>query len=214
MPEVHANIHRPIKSPTHFLDLPPEIRNRIYRCLLSGTTIHVGGTAANPTNTYTLCISTCRAPLTDYLATKDLAGTSQLTLHGVNGTCTVTAHNTNGEICDSNQIFVSNHICRQRVELSTQVLRVNRQIYSEAALLPYAMNAFMFSGGMEFHFRTAFLQQFNERQRSAMRTAIVPALFFGQVPELPRMVPALKDLWLESPAPRRKDRDENKDEKT
>jgi hypothetical protein len=129
--------------------------------------------------------------LTDYLA-----GTSQPALQGVNGTSTVTTHNTDGEICDSNQIF----------------LRVSRQIYSEAALLPYSTNASMFSGGMWHHFRTVFVQQFTDKQRRAMRIAIVPEIFLGQLAQLPRLVPDVKHLWLETPAPQSEDK--GKDEGT
>jgi hypothetical protein len=145
--------------------------------------------------------------LTDYLA-----GTSQPALQGVNGTSTVTTHNTDGEICDSNQIFLSNHFCHQRVQLSTQLLRVSRQIYSEAALLPYSTNASMFSGGMWHHFRTVFVQQFTDKQRRAMRIAIVPEIFLGQLAQLPRLVPDVKHLWLETPAPQSEDK--GKDEGT
>ena len=86
----------PLPQPPHFLNLPPEIRNRIYRHLFSGTTIHLDGTTAHPYHGYTLCIATCTAPLTDYLSISSPAGTSQLALQGVNGTSTVTTHNTNG----------------------------------------------------------------------------------------------------------------------
>jgi hypothetical protein len=159
-----------------------------------------------------MCISTCTAPLADYLAIKDLAGASQATMHSINGTTTVTTRDTEGEVCDSNQVLVSNHICRQRVELSTQLLRVNRQIYSEAALLPYATNAFMFSGGMGNRFHAAFVQRFTDKQRRAMRTVIVPSEFYGHLSHFSRHVPNVKFLWLETPAPKRKD--EDKDEET
>lgn len=150
--------------------------------------------------------------MTDYLTTKNLAGASQATIHSINGTTTVTTRDTEGEVCDSNQVLVSNHICREHVQLSTQMLRVNRQIHSEAALLPYATNAFMFSGGMGNRFRTAFAKQSNEKQRHAMRIVIVPSELYGHLSHLSRHVPDVKFLWVETPAPRRKD--EDKDEET
>lgn len=122
---------------------------------------------------------------------------------------TVNTHSTNGDVCDSNQAFVSNHICRQRVDLNLQILLVYHEFYSEAALLPFGTNAFIFSGGLWSDFRAAFTQRFTQLQRRAIRTAVLPAIFMTQVHEVPRLVPNLKDLWLESPAPWRQDEDED-----
>lgn len=122
---------------------------------------------------------------------------------------TVNTHNTNGDICDSNQMFISNHVCRQRMDLNLQILRVCREIYSEAALLPFGTNAFILSGGLWSDFRAAFTQRFTQLQRRAIRTAVLPAIFMTQVHEVPRLVPNVKGLWLESPAPWRQDEDED-----
>jgi hypothetical protein len=145
------------------------------------------------------------------LATKNLAGASHAALKDANGTSTIETYHTTDEVCDSNQIFLSNHICRQRVQLSTQLLRVNRQIYSEAGLLPYATNAFVFSGGLSFKFRAAFVQQFSEKQRHAIRTAILPAAYLGGLAGVPGVIPNVKHLWLEGPAPWREDSDEEEE---
>jgi hypothetical protein len=69
----------------------------------------------------------------------------------------IITHNTKGKACDSNQIFVANHSCPQYVQLSTQFLRISRQINGEAALIPYGTNAFVFSGGLYSKFRAAFV---------------------------------------------------------
>jgi hypothetical protein len=189
------------------LYLPAELKNRIYKLLFSGTTIHLDGMITrNKHNYYAPSITTCTTtPSTDYLATKDLAGTSHAALQGANGTSTIKTHYTKGEVCDSNDIFLSRHLCHQPVELSTQFLRVSRQIYSEAALLPYATNAFVFSGGLHSVFRAEFTHLFSEKQRRAIHTAILPAAFLGGLTKVPGLIPDVKHLWLEGPAPWRED---------
>lgn len=156
-----------------------------------------------------MSISTCTTPQADYLATKNFAGIPHTVLQGGNGTTTTTfmAHTTEGEVCDSSLFFLSNHICRQHVQLSTQVLSTFRQIHSEAALIPFATNAFMFSGGLYSNFRAAFDQKFTPSQRRAIRTAVVPAIFEGQVDEVPSLIPGVKYLWLEDAAPWIEDKD-------
>jgi hypothetical protein len=148
--------------------------------------------------------------LTDYLATKKLVGTSHAALQGVNGTSTIMTYETKGPVCDSNLVFLSDHICRQQVQRSTQFLRVCRKINDDAALIPYATNAFVFSCGFYPEFRAAFAQQFSEKQRRAIRTAVVPALFLNKLTEVPGLVPSIKHLWLESPASW--DEDDDQDE--
>jgi hypothetical protein len=187
--------------------------------VFSGITIHLDGSSTNLQNIYRLRISTCTTPSVDYLATekeKDLTNTSHTNLPGTKGTRAIKTHYTEEEeeeeeICDNNQIFACNHICRERVQLSTQLLRVNREIYSEAALIPYATNAFVFSAGFTFRFRGAFEQQFTDAQRRAIRTTVVPAAFTGQLMMVSGVVPKVKHIWLTGPAPEREGEGEDED---
>ena len=183
--------------------------------MFSGITIHLDGSSTNLQNIYRLRISTCTTPSADYLATekeKDLTGTSHANLPGTKGTRSIKTHYTEEEeICDSNQIFACSHYCRQSVQLSTQLLRVNREIYSEAALIPYATNAFVFSAGFTFRFRGAFEQQFTDAQRRAIRTTVVPAAFTGQLMMVSGVVPKVKHIWLTGPAPEREGEGEDED---
>jgi hypothetical protein len=183
--------------------------NRVYKLLFSDVTIHLDGTAANPDNKFKLRISTCATPLADYLATQKLVGASHVTLQGVNGNSTIMTYETKGPVCDSNLIFLSDHVCRQQVQRSTQFLRVCRKIHDDAALIPFATNAFVFSCGFYPEFRAAFAQQFSEKQRRAIRTAVVPAIFLDRLTEVPGLIPGVKHLWLESPASWREDGDDD-----
>lgn len=174
-----------------FQRLPPELRNRIYHLLLGGNTIHIDGTSANPTGRYQLVFNTCtskinHSTLTDLsIATNEQNESSQ-------------AH-TMWKPCDSNLIEVTENCCRQPVRLDVQVLRVCRQIHKEAALISYADNSFIISGGMRRDFLNNLTKQFSFEQRRAIKTvAVLESQYWAQyVSKLPQLLPGLKKLWLE-----------------
>ena len=90
------------------------------------------------------------------------------------------------------------HFCDDPVRLDVQLLRVCRQIYDEAALLPYAENYFIIHQTLISPFQKAFVQQFDLEKRSAMHTVAIMKnweYFIGFVPQL---LPGLKRLWFET----------------
>jgi hypothetical protein len=104
------------------------------------------------------------------------------------------------EVCNSNKEWISvpSCGCQHSVQLSTQMLRTCRQVYLDAALLPYSTNTFHFSRALGTFFCDAFAEKFSLKQRGAIQTAIMYTLSSECVQRIPDLLPGLKRLWLKS----------------
>jgi hypothetical protein len=204
------------------------VRNRIYGHLFSNNTIHIDVTIANRENESTLCIDLCTTPSNDHAYFSGLTGAVHVLVKEENekdreqeaakereeeaakpvqSIDSVSRPAQSGkhkgrEVCDSNRMLGSHMSCGQTVQLSTQFLRTCRQVYLDAALLPYSTNTFNFSGGLHDTFCAVFVQKFSATQRRAMQTAIVDASAvrcksaLKCVQKIPDLLPGLKHLWL------------------
>jgi hypothetical protein len=194
------------------------VRNRIYGHLFSNNTIHIDVTIANRENESTLCIDLCTTPSNDHAYFSGLTGAvhvlvkeenekdrEQEAAKPVQSIDSVSRPAQSGkhkgrEVCDSNRMLGSHMSCGQTVQLSTQFLRTCRQVYLDAALLPYSTNTFNFSGGLHDTFCAVFVQKFSATQRRAMQTAIVDASAvrcksaLKCVQKIPDLLPGLKHL--------------------
>ena len=108
--------------------------------------------------------------------------------------------NKDREVCHSNRMMLCSHlICDQTVQLSTQFLRTCRQVYLDAALLPYSTNTFNFSGGIhQDALCNAIVQKLGLKQRQAIRSAIVYVSTLECVQKIPDLLPGIKHLWMRS----------------
>lgn len=96
--------------------------------------------------------------------------------------------------CLSNHAFGKGW-CNDPVCLDVQILRVCRQIYDEAGLIPYAKNHFLFSHGLFGSFQEAFVAQFDLEKRSAMHTVAVLRAWAADIGLVFELLPGLKRLW-------------------
>lgn len=133
--------------------------------------------------------NTCNAPDAMHsLAHLDGAGHSQ-------DQSSATSHGTRIP-CLSNHIFGKGP-CSSPVGLDVQLLRVCRQIYDEAILLPYAENHFIISTGFWSAFRAEFVAQFSREKRSSMNTVAVLGNLEEEIECVSDLLPGLKRLWFD-----------------
>jgi hypothetical protein len=177
------------------LRLPAELRLEIYRLLLTGKTIHIEGVVSPIQNSPQGCpelsvvCNTCTAddvmhPLSHLTGASHSQNQSSATNHGTR------------RPCSSNHIFGISW-CNDPVRLDVQLLRVCRQIYDEAMLLPYAENYFIISAGFYPTFREVFVAQFSLEKRSAMHTVAVLRSLDEEIELVPKLLPGLKRLWFD-----------------
>jgi hypothetical protein len=171
------------------LRLPAELRLEIYRLLLTGETIHIEGTRRkNPLKSYELRYDVCTA-------NDAMQSLSHLTGASHAQDQSPATNLSTKKVCRSNHIFSDKGGCNDPVRLDVQLLRVCRQIYDEAMLLPYSENHFIITLGLYQIFLEEFVTQFSTEKRSAMHTVAVlrnPEEDLGLVSEL---LPGLKRLW-------------------
>ena len=109
-------------SGSRFLQLPPEIRNRIYRFALGGQVIHVNDSYGSHNGK--LNVKVCKSPEDVETTGKEYASDDSMTaFHKQHRACT----------------WKSTHSDPDR-GLSLQLLRVSRLIYNEAVLVVFASN--------------------------------------------------------------------------
>lgn len=155
----HANSAVANSQNSPLLSLPAEIRNRIYSLVLGGNSIHIVflSVSYRPDRIqHTLC----RAEMSD----ADF----------------VRAYKADGDMEDPKDCEVRHDRCVPKGEwwmpsdmpkLSLALLRTCRQIYKEAALLPYAENEFIFGPRFEpLHNCSDFVASLLATQRRAIKT--------------------------------------------
>lgn len=161
----------------------------VYRELLGDHTIHVEDTAGNPKRRYEILYKTYTE---DHqmrsLAGLNGAGHSQATL-------SMTDYNT-WEPCDSDILHRRSDRGGQKANLGVQLLRVCRQIHSEAASLLYTENYFIIASRITARFLEAFLKQFGIEQRRLIRAAALFDLTLTLVDRVPVLLPGLRQLWI------------------
>lgn len=161
-------------SASPFLKLPPEIRNRIYRLLFGDNLIQVKPSSRSGTDyadwrDFSFSFYCMTSPHCNLLF--DVVGAA----HVPND------QNSYGDLANiwkrsGEQGKESWHHGRE-VELPVQLLRTCRQIHTEAALIPYAENCFVFFEGLSGYVREIL---FEPRQQQAIRSAAV----FGYISDL------------------------------
>jgi len=169
----------------------------------------------NPENKFTLMMDLCTAPSEGHANVGRLTGAAHLAFKAEDAkkreeeaakprlhdlplvpVPVQTEEDEGRKVCDSSNVWFSEQSCHRGFQLSTQMLRTCRQVYEDAALLPYATNTFHFSGGLHDIFCDAFIKQFSLKQRHAIKTAIVVASSLKCVQNIPNLLPGLKHLWL------------------
>ncbi|KAK3631017.1 hypothetical protein LTR56_015982 [Elasticomyces elasticus] len=134
------------------LSLPPEIRTRIWRSLLSGHTIHIDASAIDKVQHHV-----CKNTISDYELAQNLKADKDTirfqTYQDHHAGCKPTNHNDNEGKAES--------------RLHLNVLRACRQIHQEAAILPYAENVFAFASNddLDFFLDTIIVEQARALQR-------------------------------------------------
>ncbi|KAK5691110.1 hypothetical protein LTR97_011762 [Elasticomyces elasticus] len=134
------------------LSLPPEIRTRIWRSLLSGHTIHVDASAIGEVQHHV-----CRNTTSDHDLARNVKADKE--------TVRFRAYQNHHAGC-----MPANHDdIKGKAEhrLHLNVLRACRQIHQEAAILPYAENvlAFTSNSSLDYFFDTLILEQARALQR-------------------------------------------------
>lgn len=178
-----------------FLLLPAELRNRIYRLVLSNNTIHVEGTRANIENKYQLVFKSCKATTIDYSPLDNLSAAPDRQI------TPTSADYTKWAPCDSDLFDIGEAFCPHDsgVNLDVQLLRVCRQIHSEAALIPYAENRFLFSSGVQSMLCDNLTKKFSLEQRHAIKTVAMldSEASMQKLVQLTQLFPKLKKMWLQ-----------------
>jgi len=146
--------HLPEMAPV-FLDLPPEIRNLIYRYALGSSHLHVYGRRSR--------IRVCGNPE----SYRYRAGRIEMSSGRVREMC----------------LRSSRHYCwekrkdrRRRCKLALGLLLACRQVYCEAALLPFGLNTFVFGTYTSF---ANFLSSLTFTQATAVRRVVVESVAAG-----------------------------------
>jgi hypothetical protein len=178
------------------LRLPVELRLKIYRLLLTGHTIHIDAITPRLKNVrrismhgYELIHSICNRndamePLANLTGTGHSHDPLSGAIHSIEEPCV-------------GSFRLNKRKCRVPVILDVQFLRVCRQFYKEAELLPYEENNFITSHGLRPPFGKLFVAEFSLEKRTTMRTMAVfnnRELDIGLVAEL---LPGLKRLWFD-----------------
>ena len=149
----------------------------------------------NPENKFTLMMDLCTAPSEGHANVGRLTGAAHLAFKAEDAkereeeaakprlhdlpllpVPVQTEEDEGRKVCDSSNVWFSEQSCHRGFQLSMQMLRTCRQVYEDAALLPYATNTFHFSGGLHDIFCAAFIKQSSLKQRHAIKTAIVTRL--------------------------------------
>ncbi|KAK5674037.1 hypothetical protein LTS10_013202 [Elasticomyces elasticus] len=137
------------------LSLPPEIRTRIWRSLLSGHTIHVDASAIREVQHHV-----CKNTISDHEHAQNVKADKETirfqTYQNHHASCRTgwrTANNDNAGKMES--------------RLHLNVLRACSQIHQEAAILPYAENvlAFTSNDSLDYFLDTIILEQARALQR-------------------------------------------------
>ncbi|KAK4957651.1 hypothetical protein LTR10_005618 [Elasticomyces elasticus] len=134
------------------LSLPPEIRTRIWRSLLSGHTVHVDASDIDKVQHYV-----CKNMISDHeLAQTEKA--DKATMH-------FRAYQNHHMRCRPANQYVVEDKAVSRLHLNA--LRTCRQIHQEAAILPYAENvlAFASNNSLDYFLDTVVLEQARALQR-------------------------------------------------
>lgn len=183
-----------------FFRLPPELRNKIYRLLLGGITVHVGGSPTRITVKRRIvgvvCIKEyCELHFAACWAGDSLGLLRQLTGAAHSHSSLISTSGGDWAPCDTNFI---NYCHAKSFSLDLQLLRVCRQVHNETALIPYAENNFIFADGIDSDFRRVFRKRFNRNQRGAIQTAAVLNIGTCDIEALPRLLHGVKRLWMRS----------------
>lgn len=177
-----------------FFRLPPELRNEIYRLLLGGITVHIGGkTESVPVRIGGVI---CRKPRCELRLEECRAGDSLEPLRHLTGA----AHSQSSLLCTGGGDWApcdkDYYRDAKPFSLDFQLLRVCRQMHDETALIPYAENNFIFDDGMDLDFRKAFRKRFNHDQRGAIQTAAVLDFEKRDIEAIPKVLRGVKHLWI------------------
>lgn len=167
------------------------MRNKIYSMTFGGNSIHVTGTRANATNSFELIFDKCDAPHSEHEPFTSLVGAAH------SPSSLSTTYDPKWEPCDSDRVtFYTKRQCRQPVQLSSQLLRVNSQIHDEAAAFLYSENCWIFVNPT-FKLSDEFCKQFSRVQREAIQTVALFLATSAYVYVLLSTLPDLKRLWLD-----------------
>lgn len=139
-----------------FLRLPPELRDRIYQYALARKVVHIDALWDSSTATFALSHRACDCSDTALI---DLTKRARVSPSEQSSTHAAGVLPCDGENC----LASPDH-------LPMQLLRVNRQIYAEAALIPYAQNLFVFCDKPTNSLRV-FTDRVSDIQRLAIRKA-------------------------------------------
>jgi len=134
-----------------FLDLPPELRNRIYELVLGGNLIHIRIIAGAKSFQVTVCDG-------DPEVTQDVVASS--------AHCRIIR-----TPCRSEPLVQRHLACwsRSKIGLSPAVLQIRRQTYSEAALITFTSNAFSFAQRPAFKAFLAILSRVQLRAITSLQ---------------------------------------------
>ncbi|KAK5701337.1 hypothetical protein LTR17_022667 [Elasticomyces elasticus] len=139
-------------SDSPLLSLPPEIRTRIWRSLLSGHTVHVDASGIDKVQHYV-----CKNTISDYELAQNLKADKE--------TIRFRTYQIHHARCRPANKYVVEDKAESRLHLNA--LRACRQIHQEAAILPYAENVFAFASNddLDFFLDTVILEQARALQR-------------------------------------------------
>lgn len=178
--------------------------------MFSNNTIHFDSRNKFPERKFKMYINLCTAPSEDHATVSRLTGAAHVAVmeEDAREKAEDDAEPRQSEprpvqireVCNINKEWISvpSCGCQQSVQLSTQMLRTCRQVYLDAALLPYSTNTFHFSRALGMFFCDAFAEKFSLKQRRAIQSAIIYASSPECVQDIPDLLPGLKRLWLKS----------------
>jgi hypothetical protein len=200
-----------------FMNLPAEIRNKIYEYIFVGKTVHVDTSPTHPQSYevetengaiplyWNLVVPKLRGRLCEETPSRHnrfltLAGPARAQQHPsfVEGTAAFelpsTGHTLDHAIC-SGVNCTGNH--NTPTVLSLQLLRVCKKIHSEAALIPYSETFFIFNDANRPEHNESLRRTFGPNNRAAILNAAFHNIGKRLFSHIPDLFPGLQRVWLD-----------------